>query len=108
MAMTMSGEYQLAATPEAVWAKLNDPAVLKACIPGCDSSDKCVGENEFLAVATNKIGPVKATLQGQGEADRSRSAERLQDLRPGRGRRGRLRQGRRLGQADPRRTAAPC
>jgi carbon monoxide dehydrogenase subunit G len=64
MAMAMSGEYQLAATPEAVWAKLNDPAVLKACIPGCDSLE-VVGENEFLAVATNKIGPVKATFKGR-------------------------------------------
>jgi len=64
MAMTMNGEYQLAATPEAVWAKLNDPAVLKACIPGCDSLE-VVGENEFLAVATNKIGPVKATFKGR-------------------------------------------
>ena len=36
MAMTMSGEVQLAAPREVVWAKLNDPAVLKACIPGCE------------------------------------------------------------------------
>lgn len=64
MAMTMNGEYQLAATPEAVWEKLNDPAVLKACIPGCDSLE-VVGENEFVAVATNRIGPVKATFKGR-------------------------------------------
>ena len=36
MAMTMNGEVQLAAPREAVWAKLNDPEVLKACIPGCE------------------------------------------------------------------------
>ena len=36
MAMTMTGEVQLAAPREAVWKKLNDPAVLKACIPGCE------------------------------------------------------------------------
>ena len=36
MAMTMNGEVQLAASREAVWAKLNDPEVLKACIPGCE------------------------------------------------------------------------
>ena len=36
MAMTMSGEVQLAAPREVVWTKLNDPAVLKACIPGCE------------------------------------------------------------------------
>ncbi len=36
MSMTMTGEVQLPAGREAVWAKLNDPAVLKACIPGCE------------------------------------------------------------------------
>ena len=29
MAMTMSGEYELAAPPQTVWEKLNDPAMLK-------------------------------------------------------------------------------
>jgi carbon monoxide dehydrogenase subunit G len=64
MAMTMSGEQQLAASREAVWAKLNDPEVLKACIPGCQSLD-VIGENQFQAVATNRIGPVKATFKGK-------------------------------------------
>ena len=40
MAMTMNGEVQLPATPEAVWAKLNDSDVLRACIPGCESLEK--------------------------------------------------------------------
>ena len=39
MAMTMNGEVQLAAPPETVWEKLNDPATLKACIPGCELHD---------------------------------------------------------------------
>ena len=64
MAMTMSGEQQLPAPRETVWAKLNDPEVLKACIPGCQSLE-VTGPNEFLAVATNKIGPVKATFKGK-------------------------------------------
>ena len=64
MAMTMSGEVQLPATREAVWQKLNDPAVLKACIPGCESLE-VIGENEFQAIATNKIGPVKARFKGK-------------------------------------------
>ena len=34
MVMTMTGDIQLDANREAVWAKLNDPAVLKSCIPG--------------------------------------------------------------------------
>src|SRR5215216_3853160 len=64
MAMTMSGEQQLTAAREKVWAALNNPEVLKACIPGCESLD-VIGENEFQAVATNKIGPVKARFKGK-------------------------------------------
>ena len=64
MAMTMSGEYQIAAPREVVWAKLNDPDVLKACIPGCESLDK-TSDTEFVAVAVTKIGPVKAKWKGK-------------------------------------------
>jgi uncharacterized protein len=64
MAMTMNGEVQLAAPREEVWAKLNDPDVLKACIPGCESLEK-LSENEYQAVAVNKIGPVKARFKGR-------------------------------------------
>jgi carbon monoxide dehydrogenase subunit G len=64
MAMTMSGEQQLTASREKVWAALNDPEILKACIPGCETLD-VTGENEFSAVATNKIGPVKARFKGK-------------------------------------------
>jgi carbon monoxide dehydrogenase subunit G len=64
MAMTMSGEQQLTAPRERVWAALNDPEVLKACIPGCETLE-VTGDNEFSAVATNKIGPVKARFKGK-------------------------------------------
>ena len=64
MAMTMNGEVQLAATPETVWEKLNDPATLKACIPGCEQLDK-LSDTEMQAVATVKIGPVKAKFKGK-------------------------------------------
>jgi carbon monoxide dehydrogenase subunit G len=63
MAMTMNGEYQLPAPREVVWERLNDPAVLKACIPGCESLDK-TSDTAFAAVATIKIGPVKAKFKG--------------------------------------------
>ena len=72
MAMTMSGEVQLSAPRDEVWAKLNDPEVLKACIPGCETLEK-ISETEFQAVATNKIGPVKARFKGK---------VRLSDLDP--------------------------
>jgi len=64
MAMTMTGEYQLAAPQQVVWEKLNDPAVLKACIPGCEQLDK-TSDTEFQAVATTKIGPVKTKFKGK-------------------------------------------
>jgi carbon monoxide dehydrogenase subunit G len=64
MAMTMNGEFQLAATPDTVWQKLNDPTVLKVCIPGCEQLDK-LSDTEFQAVATVKIGPVKARFKGK-------------------------------------------
>src|SRR3977135_1484517 len=68
MAMTMNGEVQLNATREAVWAKLNDAEVLKACIPGCEQLDK-TSDTEFQAIAVTKIGPVKA--KGKGKVHRT-------------------------------------
>src|SRR3974377_863388 len=64
MAMTMTGEVQLPAKREVVWEKLNDPEVLKACIPGCEELNK-ESDNEFRAVATTKVGPVKARFKGR-------------------------------------------
>ena len=72
MAMTMSGEQQLPATREAVWEKLNDPVVLKGCVPGCEQLDK-TSDTEFQAIASIKIGPVKARWKGK---------VRLSDLDP--------------------------
>jgi carbon monoxide dehydrogenase subunit G len=64
MAMTMKGEVELPADRETVWAKLNDPEVLKVCIPGCQSLEK-TSENEMEAVAKVKVGPVSATFKGK-------------------------------------------
>ncbi len=64
MAMTMTGEVQLPASREKVWDKLNDPEVLKQCVPGCEQLE-LIGDNEFQAVATVKVGPVKARWKGK-------------------------------------------
>ena len=72
MAMTMSGEVQLSASRDRVWAMLNDPAVLKGCIPGCEQLE-LNDNNVFQAMATIKIGPVKARWKGK---------VRLSDLDP--------------------------
>ena len=65
MAMTMNGEVQLAAPREAVWAKLNDPEVLKVCIPGCAELDRTEDNSGFRAVAKIKVGPVSARFKGR-------------------------------------------
>jgi uncharacterized protein len=64
MALTMTGEVELAAPQAMVWAKLNDAEVLKACIPGCETLTKN-SETEFEATAKIKIGPVSAKFSGK-------------------------------------------
>src|SRR5262245_50456303 len=64
MAMTMNGEVQLAAPREAVWAKLNDPEVLKLCIPGCEELER-TEDTGYRAVAKMKVGPVSARFKGK-------------------------------------------
>src|SRR6266852_2351587 len=64
MAMVMTGEVQLPATREVVFAKLNDAEGLKACIPGCEELSKS-SDTELQAVAVTKIGPVKARFKGK-------------------------------------------
>ena len=62
--MDMSGEERIAAPREAVWAALNDPETLKACIPGCQSLIM-KSPTELEAVVKIKIGPVSATFTGE-------------------------------------------
>ena len=66
MAMTMNGEVTLPATKDVVWAALNDPEVLKACIPGCEQLNKD-DDTHFSAVVKVKLGPVKASFKGKVE-----------------------------------------
>ena len=61
--MEMTGEYKIPAPREAVWQALNDPDVLKQCIPGCDEIEK-TSDTEFAAKVTAKVGPVKAKFNG--------------------------------------------
>jgi carbon monoxide dehydrogenase subunit G len=62
--MDMSGERLIAAPREKVWAALNDPEVLKACIPGCESIEK-LSDNELKATAAVKLGPIAARFTGK-------------------------------------------
>lgn len=62
--MELTGERRLPAPRDAVWAALNDPDVLKACVPGCESFER-EGDDAFTAVAKAKIGPVSAKFTGK-------------------------------------------
>jgi carbon monoxide dehydrogenase subunit G len=62
--MDLTGDYHIGAPRDAVWAALNDPEVLKACIPGCEELNK-TSDTEFVAKVVAKIGPVKASFGGK-------------------------------------------
>jgi uncharacterized protein len=62
--MDMQGSRQLAITQQQAWAALNDPAVLKTCIPGCDKVE-ATGENQYAIGMALKIGPVSAKFSGK-------------------------------------------
>ncbi|MBM3490388.1 MAG: carbon monoxide dehydrogenase subunit G [Alphaproteobacteria bacterium] len=62
--MDLTGEYRIPADKERVWQALNDPDVLKACIPGCQSLER-VSDNELKATVGLRIGPVSASFTGQ-------------------------------------------
>jgi carbon monoxide dehydrogenase subunit G len=62
--MDMSGERRISAPREKVWAALNDPEVLKASIPGCDTLEK-LSDTELKATASVKIGPIAAKFAGK-------------------------------------------
>ncbi|SEQ62942.1 Carbon monoxide dehydrogenase subunit G [Faunimonas pinastri] len=61
--MELRGEYRIPLPREDVWALLNDPEVLRDCLPGCESLER-TGDGGFAAKVTTKIGPVKATFNG--------------------------------------------
>jgi len=64
MAMNFSSSSILAAPPSEVWAALNDPAVLQACLPGCRALNMSDAQH-FDATVQIKVGPVAATFKGR-------------------------------------------
>ena len=57
--MDIRGEYRLNAPRQAVWQALNDPAVLRECIPGCQKLER-ISDTQIEATIAAQIGPVKA------------------------------------------------
>lgn len=72
MALVIEGEEKIAAPIQKVWEALNDPEVLKECIPGCESLEM-TSPTDMTARVVLKIGPIKAAFAG---------AVTLQNLNP--------------------------
>jgi carbon monoxide dehydrogenase subunit G len=62
--MDMTGEYRIPAARETVWRALNDPEILKQCIPGCETIEKG-SPTDFTARVAVAVGPVKAKFTGK-------------------------------------------
>jgi carbon monoxide dehydrogenase subunit G len=61
--MEMTGEYQIPAPRQTVWAALNDIEVLRRAIPGCESMSR-LSDDQIEATVQAKVGPVKASFKG--------------------------------------------
>ncbi|HTW33421.1 MAG TPA: carbon monoxide dehydrogenase subunit G [Rhizomicrobium sp.] len=59
--MEFKGRYLIPASPQKVWNSLNDPQILRQCVPGCERMDK-TDDTHFSAAAVLRVGPVKATF----------------------------------------------
>ncbi len=70
--MQMTGQQRIEAKRAQVWAALNDPAVLKQCIPGCQSLEQAA-DGKLNAIVNLKVGPISARFAG---------AVLLSDLKP--------------------------
>lgn len=62
--MDMQGSRRLAVSQQQAWDALNDPQVLKACIPGCDKVE-AAGDNQYAIAMAVKVGPVAARFNGR-------------------------------------------
>jgi carbon monoxide dehydrogenase subunit G len=62
--MEMQGSRHLGVTQQQAWEALNDPEVLKTCIPGCDKVE-ATGENQYAIGMAVRIGPVAARFNGK-------------------------------------------
>jgi carbon monoxide dehydrogenase subunit G len=62
--MEMSGEQLILAPQRETWAALNDPQVLKACVPGCESIE-LIGQDQYQVLMVARVGPVSAKFKGK-------------------------------------------
>ena len=62
--MELTDTQTLPVPQQRAWEALNDTAILRVCIPGCESID-ADGENEYAVAMTASVGPVKARFKGR-------------------------------------------
>lgn len=74
--MELNDEIRISAPRERVYAALNDPEILKECIPGCQELVKH-SETELEAKVQLKIGPVKSTFGGNVTLDPSEAPSKF-------------------------------
>lgn len=74
--MEMTGEYRIPAPRERVWEALNDPAVLKSCVPGCESLET-TSPTEIATTLALAVGAVNAKLAGTFTLSSVRAPERF-------------------------------
>jgi len=82
--MELEDEIFIKAPRDVVYAALNDPEILKECIPGCEELTK-ESDTELKAKVVLKIGPVKATFGGAVTLDPSEAPERFSLVGEGNG-----------------------
>lgn len=66
--MELTGDLVIGATRAQVWAALNNPDILAACIPGCEGVE-VVSPTEKTARVAVKVGPVRARFSGRIRMD---------------------------------------
>jgi carbon monoxide dehydrogenase subunit G len=64
MALDIAGEYVVPASRATVYSAMNDPAILKQCIPGCEEIEER-SDGEFAAIVRFEFGPLKARFRGK-------------------------------------------
>jgi len=60
----MTAEQLVPASQQQTWDALNDPAMLKQCVPGCESIDP-IGDNQYQVLMVARVGPVSAKFKGK-------------------------------------------
>lgn len=61
--MKLTGEQRIAVPQQIVWEGLNDPDVLRQCIPGCQSLER-ESDDRLKATVAIKVGPIGARFTG--------------------------------------------